>query len=435
MKFASRLHPREQVTFRTALFSGIAPDGGLYHPVDHHDLSALIPAFAETVPFDDLAAAVTAALLAPEIDNVAASRIAGRAFTFAPRLVRLDSSRLLLELFHGPTCAFKDFGARFLAAAMEELLEGERCQILVATSGDTGSAVAHAFHNRANIDVILLYPSGRVSALQEQQLTTLGGNVHALEVRGSFDDCQRLVKAAFRDRRLRAALRLTSANSINIGRLLPQSFYYLHAAARRGLLAGAVPRFCVPSGNFGNLTAGLYAWHWGMEAAGFLAATNINDVVPDYLKSGVYTPRPSLRTLSNAMDVGHPGNFERMEHLFEGDWRAMKAMVSGGVVNDERTLWSMHQLHAQYGVFVDPHTAVGCAVAQDFIEAGRRGGEQVVILATAHPGKFAATVKKATGHEPELPGRLAECLTLPKQAVAMGPEPAELSGYLLDNFS
>ncbi|HNS73214.1 MAG TPA: threonine synthase, partial [bacterium] len=159
------------------------------------------------------------------------------------------------------------------------------------------------------------------------------------------------------------------------------------------------------------------------------------DVVPDYLKSGVYTPRPSLRTLSNAMDVGHPGNFERMEHLFEGDWRAMKAMVSGGVVNDERTLWSMHQLHAQYGVFVDPHTAVGCAVAQDFIEAGRRGGEQVVILATAHPGKFAATVKKATGHEPELPGRLAECLTLPKQAVAMGPEPAELSGYLLDNFS
>ncbi|HNS73213.1 MAG TPA: threonine synthase, partial [bacterium] len=175
MKFASRLHPREQVTFRTALFSGIAPDGGLYHPVDHPDLSALIAAFDETVTFDDLAAAVTAALLAPEIDEVAAQRIAGRAFTFAPRLVRLDSSRLLLELFHGPTCAFKDFGARFLAAAMEELLEGERCQILVATSGDTGSAVAHAFHNRANIDVILLYPSGRVSALQEQQLTTLGG--------------------------------------------------------------------------------------------------------------------------------------------------------------------------------------------------------------------------------------------------------------------
>ncbi|HNY92854.1 MAG TPA: threonine synthase [bacterium] len=435
MKFASRLHPHDQATFRQALFSGIAPDGGLYHPVDHPDLSALIAAFDESVTFNDVAALVSAALLAPEIDEAAARRIAGRAFSFAPRLVRIDGGRLLLELFHGPTCAFKDFGARFLAASMEELLEGERCQILVATSGDTGSAVANAFHNRANIDVILLYPSGRVSALQEQQLTTLGGNVHAIEVRGSFDDCQRLVKAAFRDRRLRAALRLTSANSINIGRLLPQSFYFIHAAAQRRVLSGAPPRFCVPSGNFGNLTAGLYAWHWGMEAAGFLAATNINDVVPDYLKSGVYTPRPSLRTLSNAMDVGHPGNFERMEQLFDGNWRGMKAVVGSGVVDDERTLWSMHQLSSRFGMLVDPHTAVGCAVAEDFIEGSKRGGEQVVVLATAHPGKFAETVKKATGHEPELPERLARCLALPKQALAMGPELAELSTFLLERFA
>ena len=435
MKFASRLHPHDPVSFREALFSGLAPDGGLYLPVDHPDLSTLIAGLDESVTFGDLAAAVSAALFAPEIDAAAAQRIARRAFFFAPRLVRLDGRMLLLELFHGPTCAFKDFGANFLAACIEELLAGERCQILVATSGDTGSAVAHAFYNRANIDVILLYPSGRVSALQEQQLTTLGGNVHALEVRGSFDDCQRLVKAAFRDRRLRATLRLTSANSINIGRLLPQSFYYLHAVSQHSTLRQKRPWFCVPSGNFGNLTAGLYAWHWGMPVAGFLAATNINDVVPDYLKCGVFSPRPSRHTLSNAMDVGHPGNFERMEQLFAGDWRAMKTVVKSGVVNDERTLWSMNQMHRRFGVLVDPHTAVGCAVAEDFIEEKPRRDAQVVILATAHPGKFAETVKRATGEEPELPERLVRCLALPKQSVSMAPELEALSNYLLETFA
>ncbi len=435
MKFVSRLHPREPVNFRAALFSGLAPDGGLYFPADHPDLTDLIAAFDESVTFNDLAAAVSAALLAPEIDTAAAQRVAARAFSFAPRLVRLDDRMLLLELFHGPTCAFKDFGAHFLAAAMEELLAGERCQILVATSGDTGSAVAHAFHNRANIDVILLYPSGRVSALQEQQLTTLGGNVHALEVKGSFDDCQRLVKASCRDRHLRTALRLTSANSINIGRLLPQSFYYLYAAAQRSRLRQNMPWFCVPSGNFGNLTAGLYAWHWGMPAAGFIAATNINDVIPDYLRSGVYSPRPSLRTLSNAMDVGHPGNFERMEQLFAGDWRAMRAVVKNGVVTDERTLWSIHQVHRRFGQLVDPHTAVGCAVAQDFIGEKTGGEAQVVVLATAHPGKFAETVQRATGQAPELPERLAACLSLPKQAVTIAAELSDLSGFLLERFA
>lgn len=435
MKFSSRLHPRQQVTFREAIFSGLAPDGGLYHPVEHPDLAALFSEFNEGTAFVDLAAAVTAGLLAPEIDAAAARRICERAFSFAPRLRRIDANRLLLELYHGPTCAFKDFGARFLAAAMEELLAGERCQILVATSGDTGSAVAHAFHGRRGIDVIILYPSGRVSALQEQQLTTLGGNVHALEIRGSFDDCQRLVKAAFQDERLRGALCLTSANSISIGRLLPQSFYYIHAALQRSELGGLKPLFCVPSGNFGDLTAGLYAWRWGLPAASFIAATNCNDVVPEYLQTGVYRPRPSIPTLSNAMDVGHPSNLERMEVLFDGDWRAMAGMIRAGAVSDERTLSTMNQLWREQGVIVDPHTAVGCAVAGDYMEGVENKDEQIVVLATAHPGKFGATVKKATGVEVELPEQLARSLTLPKQAVPLGATLLELSDFLLERFA
>lgn len=434
MKFSSRLDHRQQVSFRDAIFSGLAPDGGLYHPVEHPELAALFSALDQGAEFVDLAAMVTAALLAPEIDQAAARRICERAFSFAPRLRRIDANRLLLELYHGPTCAFKDFGAQFLAAAMEELLAGERCQILVATSGDTGSAVAHAFHGRRGIDVIILYPSGRVSALQEQQLTTLGGNVHALEIRGSFDDCQRLVKASFQDPRLRGALRLTSANSISIGRLLPQSLYYIYAALQQRVLGGRRPRFCVPSGNFGDLTAGLYAWKWGLPVAGFIAATNRNDVVPEYLLTGVYRPRPSLPTLSNAMDVGHPGNLERIEVLFGGDLQAMRAMIHAGVVSDERTLLTMKQLWQEQGVIVDPHTAVGCAAAQDFLDESPYGNAQVVVLATAHPGKFGATVIKATGVEPELPERLARCLTLKKQAVLLGATLQELSEFLLQRF-
>ncbi len=437
MRFASRSNPGHAVSFREALFSGLAPDGGLYHPVERPNLAALFASFDDGTSFQDLASAVTAALLAPEIDTKTADRIVSRAFSFAPQLSRLDENLLLLELFHGPTCAFKDFGAQFLAACMEDFLQGEngRIQILVATSGDTGSAVAHAFHGRANIDVVILYPSGRVSELQEKQLTTLGGNVHALEVMGSFDDCQRLAKEAFQDPRLRGALRLTSANSINIGRLLPQCLYYIFAATRRAALGGRAPTICVPSGNFGNLTAGVYAWAWGLAVRGFLAATNLNDVVPVYLASGSYVPRPSLQTLSNAMDVGSPSNFERLERLFDGDWRSMSAAIRGAAVTDGRTLETMGEIHAQHGVFVDPHTAVGCAAAKDLLSAdGTLEGEQIIVLSTAHPAKFMDVAKEATGCEPEMPERLARCLELPKQALEIGATLPELSRFLLERF-
>jgi threonine synthase len=436
VKFASRARPKQIVDFREALFTGLAPDGGLYHPVENPDLGALFAGFGDTTTFPTLATKMGAALLGPEISEASARRMADRAFTFSPALRRLDEHLLLLELFHGPTCAFKDFGAQFLAAAMEEFLSADerRIQVLVATSGDTGSAVAHAFHGRKNIDVVILYPSGRVSELQEKQLTTLGGNVHALEVAGSFDDCQRLVKEAFQDAGLHARLRLTSANSINIGRLLPQCMYYVYAGTRPEARGGEGPTVCVPSGNFGNLTAGVYAWRWGLPVRGFIAATNVNDVVPQYLASGRFQPRPSRQTLSNAMDVGNPSNFERLEEVFKGDWRDMASRIEGRAVSDERTKTTMHGINARYGILVDPHTAVGCTAAWDHLERNGSSGEQIIVLSTAHPGKFSEIVKDATGIAPEMPDRLARCLALPKLSQRIGTGLPGLTEFLLDTF-
>jgi threonine synthase len=444
--FASRADPTHAVSFREAVFTGLAPDGGLYHPVESPELAGLFSSFDDSTSFAELSCCTFASILSPELTETEVSRIVAAAFSFAPVLRRLDDEMLLLELFHGPTCAFKDFGAQFLAASMEYLL-GEtdrRIQILVATSGDTGSAVAHAFFRRRGIDVVLLYPSGRVSELQEKQLTTLGGNVHALEVTGSFDDCQRLVKEAFRDPTLRKRLRLTSANSINIGRLLPQSLYYVFAATRREQIAGGrggparrggAPVICVPSGNFGNLTAGVYAWHWGLPVSSFVAATNANDIVPRYLATGQFVPRPSARTLSNAMDVGNPSNFERLEDVFRRDWRDMATRIHGIAVSDDRTLQTMADVHQALGLLVDPHTAVGITAARSAVEADLARGTQIIVLSTAHPGKFAETVLKATGKLPQLPDRLAACLTLPRQSVRIGTAFAELSDYLMTNFA
>ena len=437
MRFAGAASP--PVSFREALFAGLAPDGSLYRPVERPDLSRLFAGFGPDTGYPDLAARTTATLLAPEVDEPLARRIADRAFTFSPALRRLDGRRQLLELFHGPTCAFKDFGAQFLAAGMEGFVEaaGQRIQVLVATSGDTGSAVAHAFHGRAGIDVVILYPSGRVSALQERQLTTLGGNVHALEVTGSFDDCQRLAKEAFRDPALRRRLHLTSANSINIGRLLPQAFAYPWAAAQvraHGACGRPAPVFCVPSGNFGHLTAGVYAWRWGLPVSRFVAATNANDEVPAYLATGRFEPRPSLATLSNAMDVGDPSNFERLTEAFGGSAAAMAAAIDGCAVSDADTRDGMRRTWERHGVLVDPHTAVGCVAAERFIASGRCPDSDVIVLSTAHPGKFAATVREATGQEPELPERLARCLRLPKQATLVDTSLDGLRDLLLERL-
>ncbi len=436
MRFASRANPQAPVGFRQALFTGLAPDGGLYHPVESPDLSALFSSFDDSTQFKELGCRTFTGILSPELSEDEVRHIGERAFSFAPTLRRLDANLVLLELFNGPTCAFKDYGAQFLALAMEHFLgsSDRRIQILVATSGDTGGAVAHAFFRRRNIDVVILYPSGRVSELQEKQLTTLGENIHALEVSGSFDDCQRLVKEAFQHPGLRARLQLTSANSINIGRLLPQALYYAFAATRRGLLGGRSPVVCVPSGNFGNLTAGVYAWHWGLSVDGFIAATNTNDVVPTYLKTGKFIPRPSEKTLSNAMDVGNPSNFERLEEVFRREWRDMAARIRGIAITDDTTLRMMGDVYRTHGVLVDPHTAVGIAAAKSALESDMARDAQIIVLSTAHPGKFAETVQRATGRAPDMPERLAACLSRPRRSVKMGTAFPELSKYLLDCF-
>jgi threonine synthase len=427
------------ILFREALFRGLAPDGGLYHPVRQPDLRPVLAAFCTRTTFLEVAEEVSVALLGEELGAEAVRRIVRRAFDFEPVLKPLSPGLRLLELFHGPTCAFKDFGACFQAAAMEELLagEGRRALILVATSGDTGSAVARAFHRRANIEVVILYPSGRVSPLQEKQLTTLGGNVTALEVRGSFDDCQRLAKLAFLDGELRDRLPLTSANSINLGRLLPQAFYYIYGFSRLlaspGAEAGRV-RFCVPSGNFGNLTAGVYAWKWGLAIEGFVAATNANDVVPEYLDTGEFHPRSSVRTLSNAMDVGDPSNFERLLAVFGRDPQAMREAIHGERVSDEETRATLRRVYEERGLLLDPHTAVGVLAAQRYRAKSGFDGE-LLVLATAHPGKFPEIVREAAGVEPPLPPPLAAVLPLAKQSVPIEPRFEELKALLLGRYA
>ena len=427
---------RKPVTFRQAVFSGLPPDGGLYVPAQQPDLRARIAGFSEQTSFTDLATAVIGRLIGDELSPEALRRVCERAFTFEPVLKPLAEKLTLLELFHGPTCAFKDFGAAFLASVMEEFLlqESRQAVILVATSGDTGSAVARAFQGKANIEVVILYPSGRVSALQEQQLTTVGGNVTALEIQGSFDDCQRMVKQAFVDAGLRGHLSLSSANSINLGRLLPQALYYLYGRLRWVPESKEKRMICVPSGNFGNLTAGVYAWLWGMAVDGFIAATNVNDVVPEYLNTGEFRPRRSLKTISNAMDVGYPSNFERLIVVFEGSEKKMRKRIKGVVITDEETRDIMRQVYENRGMLIDPHTAVGVLASRRYREESRFSG-QILSLATAHPGKFVDIVEQATGAAPELPATLKEALNKKKQAIALQPTLDRLREFLLDRYA
>ena len=441
MQVCSTRNRGVRLSFSASLLAGLPPGGGLYQPDPPPDLRREIAALPEQASFQEVAAAVTARLFAEELalspdgPAVAARALVEEAFPFAPALSHLHDDIALLELFHGPTCAFKDFGAAFLAALLERQLrvspQGPGVVVLVATSGDTGGAVARAFWRRPGIEVVLLYPSGRISRLQEQQLTALGDNVHAVEVAGSFDDCQRLVKAALADPELVAAVRLCPANSISLGRLLPQAFYYIFAGLR--LRSGGLPLFCVPSGNFGNLTAGVYAAWWGLPVAGFLAATNRNDVVPRYLDSGELIPHPSFVTLSNAMDVGNPSNFERILARWNQDHAAVRAHLRGCAVSDTDTLATMRDVHRRDGRLVDPHTAVGIAAARRLrASTAPCAGQPLVVLATADAGKFPETVRRATGVEPSIPAPLQELLDRPKQATPLEPRSTVLRAFILE---
>lgn len=436
MQFYSTRDTKRIVSFREAVFRGLAPDGGLFHPAADLELREEFLSMSPETSFQEVARTITRALFSDELDAAQIDRVIPRAFPFRPELSRLTDDIYLLELYHGPSCAFKDYGASYLASVMEEFLAGEdtRAVILTATSGDTGSAVAQAFYGRRNIDVVVLYPSGRVSPLQEKQLTTLGGNIHALEVEGSFDDCQHMVKQAFLDRELADRLHLTSANSINLGRLIPQAFYYVYAFAQLKTTVPGEFFFCVPSGNFGNLTAGVMAWKWGLPVTGFIAATNANDVVPEYLRTGIYEPRASVRTLSNAMDVGAPSNFERLKTIFAEDVDAMRAMIWGEVVTDQETLETIGHFRVTENVFLDPHTAAGVRAAQRFLFGRYPSVGRVITLGTAHPAKFGEVVEEATGITPDIPERLARVLELEKQATTVGNRPEDLKDFLLQTL-
>ena len=447
MHFTSTRNSTLRASFREAVFKGLAPDGGLYHPIETPDLKDLFLSFSPSLSFADLSESLLPHLFPEDITPLAANRIAQRAFPFSPALKEIHSQLgalqkthatiKILELFHGPSCAFKDFGASFLAAVMEEFLKDEASHavILTATSGDTGSAVARAFYKRDHIDVVILYPSQRVSPLQEKQLTTLGENIHALEVKGSFDDCQRMVKEAFVDPELSRKIRLTSANSINIGRLIPQAFYYIWAFANlsRDEQEGCI--FCVPSGNFGNLTAGVLAWKWGLPVTRFIAATNINKVVPEYLQEGVYKPRSSVKTLSNAMDVGNPSNFERLSSIFHGNHGEMHRWIEGIWVTDDETLDTIRRYYETERIFLDPHTALGVRASERYLEEGYNPTPNCLVsLGTAHPGKFLEIVEEATGKLPPLPAQLEAVLNLPKQATLIENSTEELKRFLLEHF-
>ncbi|MCS6822890.1 MAG: threonine synthase [Cytophagaceae bacterium] len=431
MKLYSTKNRNHIVSFKEAVFKGLPPDNGLYMPVHiptlHNDFFQNI----DKLTFQEIAHAVSEKLIGEDIPSADLKRIINTVLTFDAPVMVLKNNMHVLELFHGPSLAFKDFGARFMAGIMSYFLQHDQkhIMILVATSGDTGSAVAQGFYNMPGIRVTILYPSGKVSEIQEKQLTTLGNNVTALEVKGNFDDCQRMVKEAFLDEELNHAMLLTSANSINISRLIPQSFYYFYAYAQTKKYGKPVV-FSTPSGNFGNLCAGLMAKRMGLPVHKFVASTNVNDVVPTYLRTGIFSPRPSIPTISNAMDVGNPSNFVRMVELYENDLNALKKDIVGKSYSDNETMQAIKETYNTTGYVMCPHTAVAYLGLRDYMQEAR---EELcgILLSTAHSGKFFDIVESVIKAKIQLPLRLQETMQKPKQATLIGNTLADLKKILL----
>ncbi len=457
--------------FKTAVMSGMnASTGGLYIPVEFPKLDPSLIQRSPEPSFREVAFEMSKPYVAGEIPDADLDAIIQDAYPFNPKVVPVDPVSYILELFHGPTCAFKDFGARFMARVMSYFnrSENDNLHILVATSGDTGSAVGSAFHNVPGIDVTILYPDGKISPLQEKQLSTFDGNVRALKVKGTFDDCQKLVKTAFTDADLRKKFRLSSANSINISRLLPQSFYYMYSSlvVKNRMLHDAKIEnpaiiMIVPSGNFGNLTSGLIAREMGAPIAGFVAATNSNHTVPDWIATGDYNARPSVATLSNAMDVGAPSNYERISAMYSLE--QVREMFASYWTDDEGTLKAIDNCHYKTGYIIDPHGAVAWKawsdirhgdmeklmngqLATDIAKPGLTANVPAwaqsvvdkkavgVILETAHPAKFGQTVVKAIGREPSIPDRLEKVMSLPDRAIPMTKDYDSFKSWLTENL-
>ena len=433
IRFYSTQNKQVFVTLEEAVMRGLAEDTGLFMPEKISRMDSSILDTMHKLSFPELSFEVAKTILQDTLPSKDILQIVEKAFTeISVPVKEIAKNMYVLELFHGPTLSFKDFGARFMAQLMSYFMRHRKkmLNILVATSGDTGSAIAHAFLNVPHVRVYILYPQNRVSSIQEQQLTTMGQNITALEIQGSFDDCQRLVKQAFLDQELRKNLLMSSANSINIARLIPQSFYYVYAYAQVARKKEPVV-FSVPSGNFGNLTAGILAQKMGLPIKHFVAATNINDIVPKYLESGQFKPQASKQTLSNAMDVGNPSNFARLLDIF-GDWKSMKQNLYGVSFTDIETEEVMREVFQKYHYLLDPHGAVAYLGLRSFFENKKIDGKGI-FLETADPAKFKDDVERITGREVLMPPRLQKFLDKKKKSSLMNPDFKELKDYLMKN--
>jgi threonine synthase len=433
MRYITTRSGDRNYSLREAAFAGLAPDGGLFMPsiIPQVDLSEVERRAEES--FASMAEYLAGLFFEGELADGELGAVVLEAFDFPVPLHHVGGDLFTLELFHGPTAAFKDFGARFMGRILSRLREGdERLTILTATSGDTGSAVAHGFHRAEGIEVVVLYPEGGISDLQESQMTTLGDNVHALRVAGSFDDCQRMVKEVFADAEFRARHNVTSANSINILRWIPQSFYYFWGwALWRKAGFSAAPEIVVPSGNYGNLSAGMLARRMGLPVKRFVAATNANDIVPEWLMTGEYRPRVSVRTVANAMDVGAPSNYERMMSMASnagvcahtGLMDALRAEMVGWASSDGEIRGAIRELYDRWGYVSDPHSAAGWLAARHY-------GTQGFWLSTAAAAKFGEVISPVLGFVPEVPERLARLQTLPKTSTPIVPDAERLKDFV-----
>lgn len=430
-----------QATLREAVERGLAPDRGLYMPDHIQQLPASFFDRIDQLTFQEMSFEVARAFFGSDVDDASLKRIVTDTLAFETPLQRVEEGIYSLELFHGPTLAFKDVGARFMARLLQYFIHKDRegqptaggeVNVLVATSGDTGSAVANGFLGVDGIHVYVLYPKGKVSRIQESQFTTLGRNITALEVDGVFDDCQALVKNAFMDSELNAHMTLTSANSINVARFLPQAFYYFNAYAQlKRAAAVADPSnlvVCVPSGNFGNITAGLFAKRMGLPVKRFVAANNANDIFYNYLQTGQYCPQPSKQTLANAMDVGDPSNFARILDLYANQWADIKADISGATYTDDRIREAMRQCYEATGYVLDPHGACGWRALKELLQPSEVG----VFLETAHPAKFKEKVDDILGTDIAIPERLQAFMRGKKQSVEMANDFDAFKSFLMN---
>ena len=430
MQYFSTNHQSPKVDFKQATINGMAPDKGLYFPEQIPVLPKEIIENITSYSNEEIAFQVIKPYVGDTIPEVDLRKIVNETINFDIPLVKVTDAIYSLELYHGPTLAFKDIGARFMSRCLGYFVKdlSKKVTVLVATSGDTGGAVANGFYDVDGVDVVILYPSGRVSSVQEKQLTTLGKNIHALEVAGTFDDCQQMVKQVFTDEALNKKLFLTSANSINVARWLPQQFYYFFAY-KQWSLKNNPPVIAVPSGNFGNICAGILAYISGLPVKHFIAACNANDIVPNFMQTEKYKPKKAVATISNAMDVGNPSNFIRILEIFQHQFVNLKKVLSSCSISDEETKDTLQKVYQTERYLLDPHGAVGYLALQRYLQ--NNPVEKGIVLETAHPVKFYEVVEPVIGEVVPIPTGVQQQLLLEKKSTKIAAEVDLLKGFLL----